>query len=170
MHLIKPKAEWVEVPDFYQDDGSVVLIALDPSLSAGENVEAYYKKYQKPSVPYRIYRKSLRQPNTNWKLATAKYEALLLPNSEGVPDINLLRKASGGGPLPDARKDPFSGAPGLRFQSGAYTILVGRNAKENDGLLRKWTRGNDCWMHTRDVPGGYVLSIHCKKTIPLESL
>lgn len=171
MHLIKPKAEWVEVPDFYQDDGSVVLIALDPSLSAGENVEAYYKKYQKAKRTLQNLQEELAATEHQLELATAKYEALLLPNSEGVPDISLLRKASGGGTLPDARKDPFSGAPGLRFQSGAYTILVGRNAKENDGLLRKWTRGNDCWMHTRDVPGGYVfIKSIAKKTIPLETL
>ena len=171
MHLAKPKAEWVEVPDFYQDNGSVVLIALDPSLTAGENVEAYYKRYQKGKRTLQNLQEELVATQKQLELTTARYEALLVPDAEGVPDVNLLRKAAGGGPLPDARKDPFSGAPGLRFQSGAYTILVGRNAKENDSLLRKWTRGNDFWMHARDVPGGYVfIKSIAKKTIPLDTL
>ena len=48
---------------------------------------------------------------------------------------------------------------------------MGRNAKENDALLRSSTRGNDIWMHTRDFAGGYVI-IKAKKnmTVPLEVL
>src|SRR5262249_50093314 len=46
--------------------------------------------------------------------------------------------------------------PGLEFVSGPFTLWVGRNAKENDELLRRYVRGNDLWLHTRDVPGGYV--------------
>jgi predicted ribosome quality control (RQC) complex YloA/Tae2 family protein len=61
--------------------------------------------------------------------------------------------------------------PGLTIQSGQFTLLVGRNAKENDELLRRYARGNDYWMHTRDVPGGYVFIKYLKnKTVPLEVL
>ena len=61
--------------------------------------------------------------------------------------------------------------PGLEFTSGSWTVWVGRNARENDVLLRRWVRGNDLWLHTRDLPGGYVFVRALKgKTFPLEVL
>ncbi|BCR20955.1 hypothetical protein BmIO_00343 [Borrelia miyamotoi] len=42
---------------------------------------------------------------------------------------------------------------GLHFISCRFDILIGRNAKENDELLRKWEKENDYWLHTRDYPG-----------------
>jgi len=61
--------------------------------------------------------------------------------------------------------------PGLRFVSRDFVILVGRNARENDGLLRRYVRGNDTWLHTRDYPGGYVfVKQQPGKTVPLEVL
>ncbi|ETZ18441.1 Fibronectin-binding protein [Borrelia duttonii CR2A] len=48
---------------------------------------------------------------------------------------------------------------------------MGRNAKENDELLRSWAKGNDYWLHTRDYPGAYVFIRNKKdKTPPLEVL
>ena len=46
--------------------------------------------------------------------------------------------------------------PGLWFDFQDWTIIVGRNAKENDELLRHYARGLDTWLHTRDVQGGFV--------------
>ncbi len=65
----------------------------------------------------------------------------------------------------------ISGKPGLYIKSGDWEIIVGRNAKENDLILRSSTRGNDIWMHTRDFAGGYII-IKAKKnmTVPLEVL
>jgi predicted ribosome quality control (RQC) complex YloA/Tae2 family protein len=59
----------------------------------------------------------------------------------------------------------------LQFESGGFRILVGRTAAENDELLRRYVRGNDYWLHTRDAPGGYVF-IRTKpgKSVPLDVL
>lgn len=59
--------------------------------------------------------------------------------------------------------------PGLDFTVDGWYILVGRDANENDELLRHHVRGNDMWFHTRDCPGGYVfVKYRAGKTIPLE--
>jgi predicted ribosome quality control (RQC) complex YloA/Tae2 family protein len=61
--------------------------------------------------------------------------------------------------------------PGIRTTSGGFQIIAGRNAKENDDLLRHYVKGNDMWLHTRDFPGGYVfIKFRRDKTIPLEVL
>ena len=36
-------------------------------------------------------------------------------------------------------------------------IYVGRGADKNDELTWKIARGNDLWLHTRDVPGAHVV-------------
>ena len=52
-----------------------------------------------------------------------------------------------------------------------WSILVGRDANENDELLRHHVRGSDVWLHVRDFPGGYVFIKSRKdKTVPLEVL
>jgi predicted ribosome quality control (RQC) complex YloA/Tae2 family protein len=70
-----------------------------------------------------------------------------------------------------AKSEPGAVTPGLLFNSGEFTILIGRNAKENDQLLRRHVRGNDLWLHTRDYPGGYVFIRAQKgKSVPLDVL
>jgi len=169
-HLIKPKTEWVEVPDYFQEQPSTTTISLDPHLSAGENIEYYFHTYQKMKRTCDNLQQELEATRKEHETVTRRFNTLLAVGPDGIPDLKRLRDALSG-PETDHRKDPFSGAPGLRFVSGPFTILVGRNAKENDGLLRRWTRGNDYWMHTRDVPGGYVfIKTIAMKTIPLETL
>ena len=52
-----------------------------------------------------------------------------------------------------------------------WLILVGRDANENDELLRRHVKGSDMWLHTRDCPGGYVfIKYRAGKTIPLDIL
>ena len=60
--------------------------------------------------------------------------------------------------------------PGLWFDFQDWTIIVGRNARENDELYATmpvaWT-----WLHTRDVQGGFVfIKNKPGKTIPLPVL
>ena len=61
--------------------------------------------------------------------------------------------------------------PGLDYTVDGWYILVGRDANENDELLRHHVRGDDLWLHVRDFPGGYVFVKARKgKTVPLEIL
>lgn len=173
MHLIEPGSEWVRVPDYTGGEDSEATIALDPSLSPGENIESYYRRYRKAKTAWEHVRDELEATAVRIRETEARYALMLSPvGKDGLPDPALLEKALSSSPEKQtAQKDPFAGAPGLRFSSGPFTILVGRNAKENEGLLKRWTRGNDWWMHTRDVPGGYVfIQAIAGKSIPLETL
>ena len=58
----------------------------------------------------------------------------------------------------------------LALTSGAFTLLVGRTARQNDAALRA-ARGNDYWLHCRDYPGAHVFVRHLpSKSVPLETL
>ena len=59
--------------------------------------------------------------------------------------------------------------PGLMYQVKDWVIFVGRDASENDELLRHYVKGQDMWFHTRDYAGGYIfVKARAGKTIPLE--
>ena len=48
---------------------------------------------------------------------------------------------------------------------------MGRDANENDELLRHNVRGSDMWLHVRDFSGGYVfIKARPGKTVPLDIL
>jgi len=41
--------------------------------------------------------------------------------------------------------------------SDGYTILVGRNNKQNDELTIRMAYSTDLWLHTKNIPGSHVL-------------
>ena len=170
-HTIEPHAEWARVPD-YDDGNREVSIRLDPRKSPGENIEAYYAAYHKARGAYdrleeeiALLRRQMQE--TKDELETLRSgdedhtEGFIARLKSIISRHSRVQKAADG-------KGP---APGLQFTSGIYTILVGRTAKENDALLRSWTRGNDYWLHTRDYPGGYVfIKFLPGKSVPLETI
>lgn len=168
IHLIKAHQSWVSVPD-WEKGGAPASIALDPKLSPSENVAAYYSRYQKAKGTWENALAEYSQAAAELEREKARFEEALRQTDDVEQDIaRLQRLLERHAPVKETDKRK---APGLICTSGQYTILVGRNAKENEGLLRHHTRGNDYWMHTRDFPGGYVFIKYIKdKSVPLDVL
>ena len=66
------------------------------------------------------------------------------------------------GLTPDARADtgrgPGAAAGPPHYLTGhGLSILVGRNARENQHLTFRVARPEDLWFHARDVPGSHVI-------------
>lgn len=144
-------------------DGKTVSVSLDEKLSPSENINAYYKKYKRMK---RIHENALEEMETlKAKKAECErfYEALVEDGDE-----RRLEKALSAGEKPKGKTE---NSFGLCLCSRGFEILVGRNAKENDEILRRHTRGADLWLHVRDFSGGYVI-IKAKKdkSVPLEVL
>ena len=45
----------------------------------------------------------------------------------------------------------------LKFTIENYTLLVGRNNKENDYLTLKYAKKTDLWFHTKDIHGSHAI-------------
>lgn len=149
-------------------DNSTFRLELDPKLSAHENAQQLYKRYQKARDGAEAVQQELAGQEAEEAQWHRHAEHLAVAPAEDLKAFlekhRTVRGTSGKAKDADAR-------PGLTFQSGPFTLWVGRNARENDALLRRYVRGNDLWMHTRDVPGGFVFIRAIKgKTIPLETL
>ena len=164
IHRIRPGSTWVEVEDYTQDN-TPIRIELDPAQSPVANAEGYYTRAHRArrraasvdeetaNLEARLHELETRRASLD-EMPTSEIEALI------ADEAPSRRQAE--------REQP---SPGLRFASGGFTILVGRNARENDALLRGHTRGNDLWLHTRDYPGGYVfVKSRPGKSVPLDVL
>ena len=54
-------------------------------------------------------------------------------------------------------KNKFSSFNPLKYVIDGYTILVGRNNKENDWLTLSFAQKTDIWFHTKDIHGSHVI-------------
>lgn len=154
--------DFLECEDY--ENGGIARIKIDPKKSAQENAADYYALYKKELS-------GTESLQTEIELAKKKIASLEKTYQEILAEKNpmrieqLLRQDT----TPKQRQKKSH--PGLDYTVNGWYILVGRDANENDELLRHHVRGNDMWLHTRDTPGGYVfIKYRAGKTIPLDIL
>lgn len=161
LHRTAPGDRWLEAEDFTRGNNPI-RIELDPGRSPQENAAAYYDRASK--AKRRAVALSEEVDNLRRRLERIDHAVDQLGNRS---TDELRRVIEEHAPARAPTKDEST--PGLQFESGGFRILVGRNARENDELLRRHVRGNDLWLHTRDYPGGYVfVKAKRNKSVPLD--
>jgi predicted ribosome quality control (RQC) complex YloA/Tae2 family protein len=176
-------AAWLEAETFAEAEGGrggTIRIELDPRKGPAKNAEAYYEKYRKAKSGLGEIREEIAAGER--ELASlGEAETRLMEESNPLHLEGLIKKLRRG-LLPSAAKMPSaikaargkSGGrmrPGLAFADGDWLFLVGRDAAENDELLRRHVNGSDLWLHVRDWAGSYVfIKNRPGKTVPLEIL
>lgn len=163
IYLVRKGMDRADLTDW--SDGSAVSIALDPALSPNENLDKLYQRYRKNKKAYELSIEEIKKIEKSISDMTTYYNELL---KDDTP-LSKLKKAAA-----EEEKRPShirEGKPGLYAESNGWTLIIGRNAKENDAILRSEARGNDIWLHTRDFAGGYII-IRSRngKTVPLPVL
>jgi len=170
---IKPGDKWLET----EHEGETIRIELEarqdfrresPAAIAGK----YYEQYRKAKSGLEDVRREIAEGEQELREVSERLERLL---SETNP-LNLakLLKTGARGTAGQSKKDASSkqrARPGLAFKRGDWLIIVGRDANENDDLLRRHVKGNDMWLHARDYHGSYVfIKQRSGKTVPLDIL
>jgi predicted ribosome quality control (RQC) complex YloA/Tae2 family protein len=164
LHKMSQGDSWVEVEDYFHDNRPTT-IELDPDLAPHENAEQYYRRHKKAKQALDNVREQLENQRRRARELEDRIE-----EAQMTEDLGRLREMERA-VSPAGKTGEEDRTPGLQFESGGFRILVGRTAAENDELLRRYVRGNDYWLHTRDAPGGYVF-IRTKpgKSVPLDVL
>ncbi|MCK5251282.1 MAG: DUF814 domain-containing protein [Spirochaetaceae bacterium] len=164
LHELDKGSDVLEADD-WETPGSLVRITLDSKLSPRDNAERYYgrqkravrglerlKEDRQVLIQTRNHINELRLRIRDGDIDTGPFDS-------DPPDRKVRGGASG------------ESLPGYWIARLPYIIVVGRNAKESDTLLRHWARGNDLWFHARDYPGGHVFVRSPRgKSVPLEIL
>jgi predicted ribosome quality control (RQC) complex YloA/Tae2 family protein len=150
------------------DTGQPVRIKVDPKKPVQENAADYYGVYKKAVSGL----EELEEDIAGTEKSLRNLEALYAEIFREQNPIKLRQLAAAQEkPRQQAEKLRQSARPGLAYEIDGWTIIAGRNASENDELLRHHVRGQDLWLHTRDWPGGYVfIKNRPGKSVPLEVL
>ena len=163
IYLLKKGMDSVTITDWERE--SSITIPLDPALSPNENLEKWYSRYRKDKTANALSKEEAERTEKEIEERKAFYSSLLSPET---PLERLKKEAQGESSKEERIKE---GRPGVWLKSNGWDIIVGRNAKENDEILRSYTRGSDIWMHTRDFSGGYIIIKAQKdRTVPLPVL
>ena len=161
-HLITGDSKFLECEDY--ETGKQLRILIDPKKSAQENAQEYYKNYKKAVSGAEEIVHDIEMAKTQLEKLDQQY-AQICAEQNPVKIEQLLRRDTT--PTQQKKKNH----PGLDYTINGWYILVGRDANENDELLRHHVRGDDLWLHVRDFPGGYVfIKARKGKTVPLEIL
>jgi predicted ribosome quality control (RQC) complex YloA/Tae2 family protein len=126
-----------------------VKIALDPSRSGLENAQALYERAKRLRRGRVLVRRKLKR---------LKDEIRLLEDGLGRVEEGVSMSDRAAALLPShPMKKKNQTATAFRIYSiGGYTVRVGKNARQNDELLRE-AKPNDLWLHARGVAGSHVV-------------
>ncbi|MBO8127466.1 MAG: NFACT family protein [Firmicutes bacterium] len=161
LYQIQPGSSSIYLPSF--EDGSQVVIQLDPAKKPADNAELYYKKYAKAkrkreralqeltkTKDYLAYleqlQEDLRQQETPEDLTAIEEELI---------SLGILKAKK------DAPKQKRKVRPGLQYKQVALSdgteILIGINSRQNDYVTMTKANPNDYWFHIKDQPGSHVI-------------
>ena len=161
-HLIDGSSKFLECEDY--ETGKTLRILIDPKKSAQENAQDYYKNYKKATSGIEDLERDIEAARRQIEKLDEQYQQICTEKNP-VKIEQLLRRDT----TPTQQKKKSH--PGLDYTINGWYILVGRDANENDDLLRHHVRGDDLWLHVRDFPGGYVfIKARKGKTVPLDIL
>lgn len=158
----------VAVENFYEDGCPEIKIRLDPMLTPSKNMQKYYSEYRKADTAEKILTEQIAKGEEELAYIDSVFDALTRTQSED--EVNELRQElSEQGYIRSSKlkgKPPKSRPP-LEFTSpDGFTVLVGRNNKQNDQLTTKTADKTDVWLHTKDITGSHVIIRAEGKEVP----
>lgn len=163
MYAMEKGAKSVRLQNFYDENLAEMEITLDPALTPQQNAQKYYKAYRKAKTAEEKLTEQIQLAKTELTYIDSVFEALTLAESER--DLNEIRtELSEQGYVRRQRgKKNQKAAPlsaPLKFTTkDGFTVLVGRNNRQNDKLTMKDANNNDIWFHTKNIPGSHTVLV-----------
>lgn len=137
-----------------------VKIPLDPQLSAKENAQKQFDKYNKLKRTFDALQTLLTETKSeidhlesiSTALDIAQKENDLMQIKEELMEYGYIKKRHVGGKKPKITSKPFH-----YVSSDGFHIYVGKNNYQNEELTFKVATGNDWWFHAKGTPGSHVI-------------
>lgn len=159
LYAVKKGMTEVEVVDYYDENGAMAVIALDPQKSPADNAQKYFSRYQKAKHAIIVVQEQIEKT----KEEVRYFEALLQQLESASPrDIEEIREELAEEGYLKARhikkkKKPLLPVIEEYVSSDGTPIYAGKNNRQNDYLTNKLARRDDIWLHTKDIPGSHVV-------------
>ncbi len=159
IYRIEKGAQFVQVENFYDENMSTITIKLDPAKSPSQNAQRYYKDYQRAKTADKMLRVQIEKGKQELEyLETVADEINRAESERELSQIRLELVGEGYiKPQKGKQKPPAEQGPREFEISDGFTLLVGRNNRQNDMLTLKLSAKNDLWFHTKDIPGSHCV-------------
>ncbi|WP_270646523.1 Rqc2 family fibronectin-binding protein [Paeniclostridium hominis] len=170
IYMIEKGMDFVEVQNFYEEDCPLIKIDLNKNLTPSENAQKYFKRYNK-------LKHAKKEITTQIGLSLEEINyleniILSIDNCDNLAELDdikeeLQKLGYMRGKIKSKKdKNNLTTKPNEFLSSDGFTILVGKNNKQNDFLTLKIANNDDLWMHTKNIPGSHVIIKTEGKEIP----
>jgi len=159
IYRLKKGDSHAEVENYYED-GALVKIPLDITLTPSQNAQKFYKKYTKSKSAKEHLTKQIEQSEAELQYIQTVLDALSRAETEReLGEIRDELYHSGYASRMKNYTAKKQTAPSfLRFRSsGGRLILCGKNNTANDYLTTKFAERFDWWFHVKNQPGSHVI-------------
>ena len=155
-------------------DGTQITIPLDSDLTAQQNSQKYFAKYNKKKRTFAAMTEFVQKTGEELEYLLSAKHSLDMVESEA--DIAQLRRElemaeviKKRGNVKGERKTA-AGRPLHFISSDGYDIYVGKNNIQNEELTFEISTGKDIWFLAKQVPGSHVIVKLKKDDKELESI
>ncbi len=140
--------------------GEDIRIPLDPQLSAKENAQKHFDKYNKLKRTYEALTDQIQETkqeiehleSISTALDIAGKEEDLVEIKEEMMEYGYLKKRQAGWKKPKITSRPLH-----YLSSDGFHIYVGKNNYQNEEVTFRLANGNDWWFHAKGIPGSHVI-------------
>ena len=137
-----------------------IKIPLDPQLTARENSQKFFDKYNKLKRTYEALSKFVEETkqeiehleSISTSLDIALKEEDLAQIKQELTEYGFIKKHG-----PSGKKVKITSRPFHYISSDGFHIYVGKNNYQNEELTFKVASGNDWWFHAKGIPGSHVI-------------
>ncbi|MCD8014229.1 MAG: NFACT family protein [Lachnospiraceae bacterium] len=165
---VPPKAKSFEALNYYTNE--LITVPLDPALSAQENAQKYFDRYNKLKRTYEALSELVQETKAEIEhlesictfMDMALSEEDLVQVKEELTDAGYIRRRYSG------KKVKITSRPYHYISSDGYDIYVGKNNYQNDELTFRFASGGDWWFHAKGAPGSHVI-VKANGTMPPDS-
>lgn len=159
IYSLKKGYKEVKLLNYYAENEEYISIDLDENKTPSENIQSYYKKYNK-------YKKSEEAAKEQLKITEDEIDYLnsvmtSIRNADSYEEIEDIKKElieTGYIKFKKHIKENKKVSKPLHFiSSDGIDIYVGKNNLQNDYLTLKFADKQDLWFHTKNIPGSHVI-------------
>ena len=161
----------------YYDNFNPIEIPINKSISISENAKKYFKKYNKLKNALDVV--TFQKKETEQELEYIESIIYELDSAKSLEDVDeifnelsdsvIFKDYIQTGKNKNNKKSDSKSTP-REFTVDGYTVLVGKNNKQNDYLTTKIADKDDIWFHTKDIHGSHVILRHPKQNMPIDTL
>ena len=171
-YAVPTGASSAELINYYDEQGGMVTVPLDPALSATQNAQRFYRDYRKAQTAERILAEQIEKGEEELRYLDSVLDALSRADSmAGLAEVRRELVQSGYIRQTESRRKPAALMGLMRFvSSDGFEIAVGRNNMQNDQLTLKTARGRDVWFHVKDIPGSHTVVFTAGEELPETTL